>query len=136
MFISLNYVEGYAFTTHSEALEKIKSLGFKCNPYTQVHDSLEDVVTYYDEWVAKREDIPYEVDGIVVKVNDLSQQNELGSTAKSPRWATSYKFPSHRSTTTIKKIEVQVGRTGVLTPVAIFSPSKTLWCDYYTLYTP
>ncbi len=121
---SLNYVEGFEFTTHSEALEKIKSLGFKCNPYTQVHDSLEDVVAYYDEWVAKREDIPYEVDGIVVKVNDISQQNELGSTAKSPRWATSYKFPSHRSTTTIEQIEVQVGRTGVLTPVAILAPVK------------
>ncbi len=121
---SLNYVEGLEFETHTEALEKLKSFGFKCNPHTELHNSLEDVITYYDQWVAKREDIPYEVDGIVVKVNDISQQNELGATAKSPRWATSYKFPAHQTITKIEKIEVQVGRTGVLTPVAILEPVK------------
>ena len=121
---SLNYVEGLEFATHTEALEKLKSFGFKCNPYTELHNSLEDVITYYDQWVAKREDIPYEVDGIVVKVNDIAQQNELGATAKSPRWATSYKFPAHQTITKIEKIEVQVGRTGVLTPVAILEPVK------------
>lgn len=121
---SLNYVEGFEFATHNEALERIKSFGFKCNPHTQLHNSLEDVIAYYDDWVAKREKIPYEVDGIVVKVNDISQQNELGFTSKSPRWATSYKFPSHQSTTIIENIEVQVGRTGVLTPVAILAPVK------------
>ena len=121
---SLNYAEGLEFETHTEALEKLKSFGFKCNPHTELHNSLEDVITYYDQWVAKREDIPYEVDGIVVKVNDISQQNELGATAKSPRWATSYKFPAHRTITKIEKIEVQVGRTGVLTPVAILEPVK------------
>ena len=121
---SLNYVEGLEFETHTEALEKLKSFGFKCNPHTELHNSLEDVITYYDQWVAKREDIPYEVDGIVVKVNDIAQQNELGATAKSPRWATSYKFPAHQTITKIEKIEVQVGRTGVLTPVAILEPVK------------
>ena len=121
---SLNYAEGLEFGTHTEALEKLKSFGFKCNPHTELHNSLEDVITYYDQWVAKREDIPYEVDGIVVKVNDISQQNELGATAKSPRWATSYKFPAHQTITKIEKIEVQVGRTGVLTPVAILEPVK------------
>ncbi len=121
---SLNYAEGLEFETHTEALEKLKSFGFKCNPHTELHNSLEDVITYYDQWVAKREDIPYEVDGIVVKVNDISQQNELGATAKSPRWATSYKFPAHQTITKIEKIEVQVGRTGVLTPVAILEPVK------------
>ena len=121
---SLNYAEGLEFGTHTEALEKLKSFGFKCNPHTELHNSLEDVITYYDQWVAKREDIPYEVDGIVVKVNDIAQQNELGATAKSPRWATSYKFPAHRTITKIEKIEVQVGRTGVLTPVAILEPVK------------
>ena len=121
---SLNYTEGLEFETHTEALEKLKSFGFKCNPHTELHNSLEDVITYYDQWVAKREDIPYEVDGIVVKVNDIAQQNELGATAKSPRWATSYKFPAHQTITKIEKIEVQVGRTGVLTPVAILEPVK------------
>ena len=121
---SLNYVEGLEFATHTEALEKLKSFGFKCNPHTELHNSLEDVIIYYNQWVEKREEIPYEVDGIVVKVNDISQQNELGSTAKSPRWATSYKFPAHQAITTIENIEVQVGRTGVLTPVAILEPVK------------
>ena len=121
---SLNYVEGLEFATHTEALEKLKSFGFKCNPHTELHNSLEDVIIYYNQWVAKREEIPYEVDGIVVKINDIAQQNELGSTAKSPRWATSYKFPAHQAITTIEHIEVQVGRTGVLTPVAILEPVK------------
>ena len=121
---SLNYVEGLEIATHTEALEKLKSFGFKCNSHTELHNSLEDVIIYYNQWVDKREEIPYEVDGIVVKVNDMSQQNELGATAKSPRWATSYKFPAHQTITTIEKIEVQVGRTGVLTPVAILEPVK------------
>lgn len=121
---SLNYVEGLEVATHTEALKKLNQFGFKCNPHTELHNSLEDVFTYYNIWVGKREVIPYEVDGIVVKVNDFSQQNELGSTAKSPRWATSYKFPAHQTMTQIEKIEVQVGRTGVLTPVAILKPVK------------
>ena len=121
---SLNYVEGLEIATHTEALEKLKSFGFKCNPHTELHNSLEDVIIYYNQWVEKREEIPYEVDGIVVKVNDIAQQKELGSTAKSPRWATSYKFPAHQKMTTIESIEVQVGRTGVLTPVAILKPVK------------
>ena len=121
---SLNYVEGLEVTTHTEALDKLKDFGFKCNPNTELHNSLEDVFIFYNRWVEKREEIPYEVDGIVVKVNDISQQRELGSTAKSPRWATSYKFPAHQTITTIEKIEVQVGRTGVLTPVAILKPVK------------
>ncbi len=121
---SLNYVEGLDVTTHTEALEKLKQFGFKCNPNTELHNTLEDVIIYYNQWVEKREAIPYEVDGIVVKVNDFTQQNELGSTAKSPRWATSYKFPAHQTMTKIEKIEVQVGRTGVLTPVAILEPVK------------
>ena len=121
---SLNYVEGLEFATHTEALEKLRSFGFKCNPHTKLHNSLEDVIIYYNQWVEKREEIPYEVDGIVVKVNDMAQQNELGATAKSPRWATSYKFPAHQTTTKIERIEVQVGRTGVLTPIAILEPVK------------
>ncbi len=121
---SLNYAESLEVTTHTEALDKLKSFGFKCNPHTKLHNSLEDVVVYYNLWVEEREDILYEVDGIVIKVNDMAQRNELGATSKSPRWATSYKFPAHQTTTKIEKIEVQVGRTGVLTPVAILQPVK------------
>ena len=121
---SLNYTEGLDIATHTEALEKLKCYGFKCNPHTELHNSLADVISFYEHWVTKREEIPYEVDGLVVKVNDITQQKELGSTAKSPRWATSYKFPAHRTTTTVKNIEVQVGRTGVLTPIAILEPVK------------
>lgn len=121
---SLNYTEGLEIETHTEALDRLIGFGFKCNPHTELHDSLEDVISFYEHWVTKREDIPYEVDGLVVKVNDINQQKELGSTAKSPRWATSYKFPAHQTTTTIENIEVQVGRTGVLTPVAILAPVK------------
>lgn len=119
---TLNYAEGFEFETHTEALEKIKSFGFKCNPHTECHDSLEDVFAYYQQWLPKRETLPYEVDGVVVKVNALAQQIELGATAKSPRWAISYKFPAHQAITTVKRIEIQVGRTGVLTPVAILAP--------------
>lgn len=119
---TLNYAEGLEFATHTEALEKIKRFGFKCNPHTECHSSLEDVLAYYQRWVAKREALSYDVDGIVVKVNTIAQQDELGATAKSPRWAISYKFPAHQAITTIEKIGVQVGRTGMLTPVAILKP--------------
>lgn len=119
---TLNYAEGFEFATHTEALEKMKQLGFKCNPHTEYHDSLEGVIAYYQRWLAKREEIPYETDGIVVKVNSIAQQAELGATTKQPRWATSYKFPAHQAITQIQKIDVQVGRTGVLTPVAMLAP--------------
>ena len=119
---TLTYAEGFEFATHTEALEKMRNLGFKCNPHTECHDSLEAVIAYYQQWLARREEIPYEVDGIVVKVNSIAQQEKLGATAKQPRWATSYKFPAHQAITRVEKISVQVGRTGVLTPVAILAP--------------
>lgn len=119
---NLNYVEGIEFLTHTESLEKMKRWGLKCNPHTTCHKSIEEVQNYYERWVAKRHDLPYETDGIVVKVNEFSHQNELGATSKYPRWAIAYKFDAQQAITTIKDIEVQVGRTGVLTPVAILEP--------------
>ncbi|MDE0555607.1 MAG: NAD-dependent DNA ligase LigA, partial [Candidatus Poribacteria bacterium] len=89
---------------------------------TACHKSIEDVETYYQQWVEKRHELPYEVDGIVVKVNRFSQQQTLGTTSKYPRWAIAYKFNAQQAVTTIEKIEVQVGRTGTLTPVAILKP--------------
>ena len=119
---TLNYAEGTEFTTHTESLENMKTWGFKCNPHTIPHKSIEDVQNYYERWIEKRHELPYETDGIVVKVNNFSQQRELGTTSKYPRWAVAYKFNAQQAITTIEDIDVQVGRTGVLTPVAILKP--------------
>ena len=119
---TLNYAEGVEFATHTASLEMMKRWGLKCNPYADCHKSIEAVQNYYTAWVEKRHDLPYETDGIVVKVNQLSHQNELGATSKYPRWAIAYKFNAQQAITTIERIDVQVGRTGVLTPVAILEP--------------
>ena len=119
---TLNYAEGTESRTHTESTENMKAWGLKCNPHTAPHKSIEAVQDYYERWVEERHELPYETDGIVVKVNNFSQQHELGTTAKYPRWAVAYKFNAQQTITTIKKIEVQVGRTGVLTPVAILKP--------------
>ena len=119
---TLNYAEGVEFATHTASLEMMKRWGLKCNPHTDCHKSIEAVQNYYEQWVAKRHDLPYETDGVVVKVNEFSHQNELGATSKYPRWAIAYKFNAQQAITTIERIDVQVGRTGVLTPVAILEP--------------
>ena len=119
---TLNYAEGTTFTAHTESLEQMKRWGLKCNPHTDCHKSIEDVQNYYEHWVAERHNLPYETDGVVVKVNEFSHQNELGTTSKYPRWAIAYKFNAQQAITTVEKIEVQVGRTGTLTPVAILKP--------------
>ena len=119
---TLGYAEGIEITKHTEALDLINDLGFKMNPHTKAHSSIEEVIAYCHQWTADRETIPYDTDGIVVKVDSLQQQDTLGTTAKSPRWAIACKFPARQVTTQIEAIEVQVGRTGVLTPVAILSP--------------
>ena len=119
---TLNYAEGIEFSTHTESLEKMKRWGLKCNPHTTCHKSIEEVQNYYEHWVTERDGLPYETDGVVVKVNQLSQQHELGTTSKYPRWAIAYKFNAQQAITTVEKIEVQVGRTGALTPVAILKP--------------
>ena len=119
---TLNYAEGTEFTTHTDSLENMKTWGLKCNSYTAYHKSIEAVQDYYEHWVEERHKLPYETDGIVVKVNNFSQQHELGTTSKYPRWAVAYKFNAQQAITTVEKIEVQVGRTGALTPVAILKP--------------
>ena len=119
---TLNYAEGVEFSTHTASLEMMQRWGLKCNPHADCHESIESVQHYYEQWVEKRHDLPYETDGIVVKVDRLSYQNELGTTSKYPRWAIAYKFNAQQAITTVEKIEIQVGRTGVLTPVAILKP--------------
>ena len=119
---TLNYAEGTEFTTHTASLENMKAWGLKCNPHTTHHKSIEDVQNYYEHWIEKRHELAYETDGIVVKVNNFSQQHAVGTTSKYPRWAVAYKFNAQQAITTIEKIDVQVGRTGALTPVAILKP--------------
>ena len=119
---TLGYAEGIEFGAHSEALSLLAEMGFKVNPSTECFPSIEGVIEYCHRQTAERENIAYDVDGIVVKVNSIAQQTELGSTAKSPRWAISCKFPARQATTQVRKIDVQVGRTGVLTPRAILEP--------------
>lgn len=108
----------------SEALETLSILHFKASDDWKLCHSLEQVQGYIEKWDEKRTKLPYEIDGIVVKVDEISLQNELGFTSKAPRWAIAYKYPAHQETTVVKEITVNVGRTGTLTPVAIFEPVK------------
>jgi len=108
--------------SHYETLDRMRAWGFRTNPTARVVSSMDDVIAYCHEWTARRDELAYEIDGVVVKVNALAQQPELGSTAKSPRWAMSYKFPAAQVATRVLDIQVQVGRTGVLTPRATLDP--------------
>jgi DNA ligase (NAD+) len=106
----------------SEVLETLDVLQFKASDDWKLCHSLSEVERYIDHWEARREKLPYEIDGIVIKVDEVSLQNELGFTSKAPRWAIAYKYPAHQETTVVKEIQVSVGRTGVLTPFAVFEP--------------
>ena len=114
--------DGPKMTTQWEFLELAKAYGFVVDKYARLCDTFEKVVAFCKEFERRRSEIPYEVDGVVVKVNAFEQQQKLGATLKSPRWAIAYKFPAYQATTTVKDIVVQVGRTGVLTPVAELEP--------------
>jgi len=111
-----------AFPTHSAHLQALHRMGFKVNPNTRACRDADEVLAFCAEWEAKREQLPYEIDGVVVKVDSIEQQRQLGYTAKAPRWAIAYKYPARQATTTVEGIEVQVGRTGALTPVAHLKP--------------
>lgn len=116
--------EGLGVTTHSAMLEKLQTLGFKVNPFYRVFDNIEDAIEYCQSWAEKRVDLPYDIDGIVFKVNRLASQRALGSTAKDPRWAIAYKFPAEQAATVVEDIFVRVGRTGALTPTAVLRPVR------------
>ncbi|MHC1582231.1 MAG: NAD-dependent DNA ligase LigA [Candidatus Syntropharchaeia archaeon] len=115
-------VEGVSWKTHWEVLKSLSELGFRINPNIRLCKDISDVFDFYEWLKEERERLPYEIDGMVVKVNDLSLHEKLGTTARSPRWAFAYKFPPRQEYTRIKDIVVQVGRTGALTPVAILEP--------------
>ena len=106
----------------SEALETLSAIHFKASDDWELCHSLAEVERYINKWESKREKLAYEIDGIVIKVDEITLQNELGFTSKAPRWAIAYKYPAHQETTVVKEILVSVGRTGVLTPFAVFEP--------------
>ncbi|MGD1212774.1 MAG: NAD-dependent DNA ligase LigA [Candidatus Acidiferrales bacterium] len=106
----------------SEVLDALSTLRFKASDDWKLCRSLQDVERYITTWDSKREKLDYEIDGIVVKVDEVALQNELGFTSKAPRWAIAYKYPAHQETTVVREIGVSVGRTGVLTPVAFLDP--------------
>ena len=118
----VGFLQGASFDTHYETLEAFKSWGFKVNPNIRLCRNIEEVRAYIAEWGEKRETLGYGIDGVVVKVNSLELQERLGFVARSPRWATAYKYPATQETTKILDIIVQVGRTGALTPVAVMEP--------------
>jgi DNA ligase (NAD+) len=110
------------FVSHWETLQALKALGCRVNPHIRPHATLEDVIAYHKELLERRHAFPYEMDGIVIKVDDLVLQRRLGEKSRSPRWALAYKFPATQETTRVLTIDVQVGRTGALTPVAHLEP--------------
>ena len=110
------------FPTHDESIKALKQAGFRVNPLIKKVKDMNEVIKYCNDLEKKREALDYEIDGVVIKVNSIDKQNELGSTSKHPRWAISYKFEAKQATTQLRDIAVQVGRTGSLTPVAILEP--------------
>jgi DNA ligase (NAD+) len=110
--------------SHSEGLDYLDHLGFKTNKERRKCPTINEVIEYVNSWVDKRPNLPYEIDGIVIKVDSYEHQSKLGTTAKSPRWAIAYKFPAEEVVTTLLDIELSVGRTGVVTPTAILKPVK------------
>lgn len=109
-------------TSQSEALLELDRLGFKTNPERMNVKTIEDVLDYLEKWTAERETLSYDIDGIVIKVNAIEHQEDMGFTQKSPRWAIAYKFPAEEVVTTLEDIELSIGRTGVVTPTAILTP--------------
>ena len=112
----------YGIKTHFEALEFMKELGFKTNPNNRLVGSIEEVMEFINYQTENRDKLPYEIDGIVLKVNNLEEQTKLGFTAKYPKWATAYKFPAKEVLTKLTDIVFTVGRTGQITPNAVLEP--------------
>ncbi|RDU36608.1 DNA ligase [Neobacillus piezotolerans] len=110
--------------SHSEGLDYLDRLGFKTNKERRKCSSIEEVLDFVNSWVEKRPNLDYDIDGIVIKVDSIEMQEQLGTTAKSPRWAIAYKFPAEEVVTTLLDIELSVGRTGVVTPTAILEPVR------------
>jgi DNA ligase (NAD+) len=110
------------FNTHYETIKALKQAGFRVNDHVKKVQNIDQVITYCQKLESKRDSLDYEIDGVVIKINSLNQQKQLGETIKHPRWAIAYKFAAKQATTTLKDIDIQVGRTGTLTPVAKLEP--------------
>ncbi len=119
-------VEGIRLTHHLELLQLLRQYGFPVNPHIHPCPDIEAVIAYCESWNERRHELPYDTDGMVIKVNDFRQRERLGSTSKFPRWARAFKFAAEQALTKLARIEVQVGRTGKLTPVAYFDPPVRL----------
>lgn len=124
IFHGVGYLEGAEQATQWETLQFLKEAGFKISPHAQITETPEDVFNFCTDWQKKRDTLPFEIDGVVIKVNSLDQQSRLGATSKSPRWAIAYKFPAEQRTTKLIDIQVNVGRTGALTPTAVLEPVR------------
>jgi DNA ligase (NAD+) len=120
----LGYAEGLDPRTHTEILAWLRDAGFRTNPHTARCASLDDVKAYLATWTERRTTLDYETDGVVIKVDDLAQQAELGATTQAPRWAIAYKFPAEQAVTRLTDITINVGRTGALTPTAVLDPVR------------
>ena len=118
--------QDFGIKTHKEALEFMQELGFTVNPNIRLVKNVKEVLKYIEYWTDKRETLPYEIDGIVIKTNDLKQQEILGFTSKYPKWATAYKFPALEVLTKLKDIKFTVGRTGQITPNAVLEPVRLM----------
>lgn len=116
------YIEGTSISTQWEALNYLREQGFPVNPEARWAQDIQQVWEFCQEFHGKRHDLPYEIDGVVIKLNSIAQQEALGATVRSPRWAVAYKFPAEEKETRIKAVEINVGRTGVIVPTAIMEP--------------
>ncbi len=123
-FYGVGIVADVVLESHWDLLQSLKSWGFKINPLIRARIKIKEILAFYRELIEKRHQLPYDIDGMVIKVDSLALQRRLGATSRSPRWAIAYKFEALQETTVLENIEVQVGRTGVLTPVAHLAPVK------------
>src|ERR1051325_4208762 len=121
---ALGHCEGIAVKTHLESLELLKRFGFTVSPHIESFDTIDAVIEYCNSWATKRHELPYETDGMVIKVDDFAQRKRLGTTSKSPRWVIAYKFAAEQGLTKLLSIDIQVGKLGTLTPVANLAPVK------------
>ncbi|MBQ7013719.1 MAG: NAD-dependent DNA ligase LigA [Oscillospiraceae bacterium] len=117
---NLQQCEGRDFTAHDETLQFLEEAGFRVVPNRSICRTTQEILEAIDQIGASRNDLPYDIDGVVIKVNDLAQRDAMGATAKTPKWAIAYKFPPEEKETILREIEVNVGRTGAMTPVAVF----------------
>ncbi|EGO65561.1 NAD-dependent DNA ligase LigA [Acetonema longum] len=116
--------DGLTLESYNQGMDVLRQLGFKINPYCRLCRNIQEVIDYCDSWAGKRAELPYDIDGLVIKVNSLDMQAGLGFTAKDPRWAIAFKFAAEQAVTVVEDILIRVGRTGVLTPTALLQPVR------------